>query len=296
MRLIVCVKRDLHGCGFLNRLLPRLSNHQVHVLLADKTRPAECSIPELSELAYLERGLPLQRLFPLLDQMPAAAAEWATFAGLEKRHGLRCERLDDINAPATLSALQTFAPDLIISARFSYIFKPAAIATARFGVLNVHPGELPAYAGLFAPMRTIAEGGRDLVCCLHFIDAGIDSGPIIDMQRLPYRKDLGLLTQTAEIYPLAITPLLDLIDRLERGTGIRAAVQDRRQRRYWPAPSAAEVNAFLAAGHRLWTAQGYDDLLARFLPNGQGIAAPEAAGRFGPGRFDGNLEAPLLHR
>ena len=130
MRLIVCVKRDLHGCVFLNRLLPRLANHQVHVLLADKTRPAECSIPELSELAYLERGLPLQRLFPLLDQMPAAAAEWATFAGLEKRHGLRCERLDDINAPATLSALQAFAPDLIISARFSYIFKPAAIGTA----------------------------------------------------------------------------------------------------------------------------------------------------------------------
>ncbi|MBK8115375.1 MAG: hypothetical protein IPK44_13015 [Candidatus Accumulibacter sp.] len=44
---------------------------------------------------------------------------------------------------------------------------------------------MPVHAGLFAPMRTVAEGNRQLACCLHFIDAGIDSGPIIDQQHRP---------------------------------------------------------------------------------------------------------------
>ena len=59
MKLLLCVKQDLHGCIFLNHLLPKLAGHDVRVLLSDKTRPAEHHIPALAELAYLERGLPL---------------------------------------------------------------------------------------------------------------------------------------------------------------------------------------------------------------------------------------------
>lgn len=265
MRLIVCVKRDLHGCIFLNRLLPKLHEHALRVLLADKTRPAEQQIPELAELAYLERTLPLAALFPLLDRQPPAAQGWTSFAGLATRHGVRCDVVADINSPATLAELQSFAPDLIVSARFSQIFKPAAIASARYGVVNVHPGELPRYAGLFAPMRTVAEGRQELVCCLHYIDAEIDRGPIIAQRRLPYQRELGLLNQIAELYPLAIEPLLDLLARIERGQSVPTAAQDRRLRCYRSAPDAAEVRAFLAAGDRLWTPQGYHALLARFV-------------------------------
>lgn len=268
MRLILCVKRDLHGCIFLNRLLPRLVGHQVRILLSDKTRAAENDIPELAQLAYLERVLPIERLFPLLDGGSTAgvAGEWATFTGLTTRYGARCEVVADINAAAVIADLAAYAPDLIVSARFSHLFAPAAIAIARYGVLNVHPGELPAYAGLFAPLRTVAEGGEKLVCCLHRIDAGIDSGPIVAVESLPYRRELGLLAQIAEIYPLAIEPLLAVLDRLAAGGDIASRAQDRSRRRYRSLPDAPEIAAFLAAGHRLWTASSYDALLARFRP------------------------------
>ncbi len=269
MRLIICVKRDLHGCLFLNRLLPCLAGHPLRVLLADKTRAAEQSVPELAELAYLERTLPLQTLFPALDRQLPATGEWTSFAGLAARHGVDCRVVADINSAATIAELRAFAPDLMISARFSQIFTPATIATARYGVVNVHPGELPRYAGLFAPMRSVAEGQAELVCCLHYIDAGIDSGPIIAQRRLPYRRPLGLLSQIAEIYPLAIDPLLALLDGLARGEPPRASAQDKRLRCYRSAPDATEVRAFLDAGHRLWTPEGYDALLARFVPGAQ---------------------------
>jgi folate-dependent phosphoribosylglycinamide formyltransferase PurN len=278
MRLILCVKRDLHGCIFLNRLLPRLAGHRLRVLLSDKTRPAERAIPALAELAYLERGLPVERLFPLLDRQPETGAEWATFAGLAHRHGCRCEIVDDINAIDVVSDLRTFAPDLIVSARFSHIFKPPAIAASRYGVINIHPGELPAYAGLFAPMRTVAEGGRQLVCCMHFMDDGIDSGPLVAVERLPYRPSAGLLDQIAELYPLAIEPLLELLVRLAAGRAPGGQAQDIGRRRYRSMPTAAEVAAFLAAGHRFWQPEGYDALLARFMPDGRNCPPVIAAG------------------
>ena len=275
MRLILCVKRDLHGCIFLNRLMPRLADHPTWILLSDKARTAESQIPELARLAYLERVLPIDRLFPLIDSAPAGGVgEWATFAGLAARYATRCEVVEDINSPAMLSRLAAYAPDLIVSARFSHIFAPAAIGVARHGVVNIHPGELPAYAGLFSPLRTVAEGGQELVCCLHRVDAGVDSGPIIALARLPYQRELGLLAQIAELYPLAITPLLDLLARLANGEAVAGEVQDRSRRRYRSLPDASEIDAFLAAGHHLWTAQSYDSLLARFLRPAPAPATP----------------------
>lgn len=272
MRLIVCVKRDLHGCVFLNHLLPQLvPRHQVDILLSDKTRVAECQVPALVELAYLERTLPIERIFPLLDQRCSAATvagddKYLTFAGLAASHRVRCRVIADIDSPQMLADLRSLAPDLIVSARFSHIFRPPAMAVARFGVVNIHPGELPAYAGLFAPMRTIADGHRELAVCLHYIDAGIDSGPILAVERLPYEPEIGLLAQLAALYPLAITPLLALIARLEQGETVCAVPQDAARRRYRSWPSAEEFAAFLAAGHHLWTPASYDRLLARFLP------------------------------
>lgn len=265
MKLVLCVKRDLHGCIFLNHLLPALRGHELRILLADKTRPAEQTIPALQELAYLERGLPCDRLFPLLDHR-SEQGEWATFAGLAMRHRVELEIAQDINAPSLVHSLTAYAPDLIVSARFSHIFRPPALATARHGVINVHPGELPAHAGLFAPMRTVAEGAKCLACSIHAMDAGIDSGPIIAIEHLPYRPDEGLLGQIAELYLLSIPVILDVLAQLEREGRIDSRPQEASRRRYRSMPDANEVAAFLAAGHRFWTPETYDALLARFIP------------------------------
>ena len=265
MRLILCVKRDLHGAIFLNQLLPRLAGHTVWILLSDKTRPAESDIPALAELVFLERTLPMDRLLPLVDRS-GQAGKWRSFEALATSYDAPCETVAGINDETTIARMRDFAPDLIVSARFSHIFKPAAIAVPRHGIINIHPGELPGFAGLFAPMRSIAEGRRELTCCLHWIDPGIDSGPIIATERLPFRPEQDLLGQIAQLYPLAIEPLLEIIGRLERGDPVPATPQDRARRRYRSMPDAAEIEAFLATGYRFWHPASYDALLSRFMP------------------------------
>lgn len=277
MRLILCVKRDLHGAIFLNQLLPRLNGHTVWILLSDKTRPAEGEVPALAELAFLERTLPVDRLFPLIDRI-GQTGEWLGFEALARSFAAPCETIGGINDEAMVLRLRSFAPDLIVSARFSHIFKPATIGVPRHGIINLHPGELPRFAGLFAPMRTVAEGRHQLTCCLHWIDADIDTGAIIATEHLPYQPERDLLSQIAELYPLAIDPLLTLIGRLAHGQPVTTVIQDRARRNYRSMPDATEVDAFLAAGHRFWDPASYDTLLSRFMPLDRCLPRPISLG------------------
>lgn len=267
MQLTLCVKRDLHGCIFLNQLLPQLAGHEINVLLSEKYRPDEGGIAALAEMAFLERGLPIDALFPLIDCAVAAgqaSGEWLTFNGLQKKYGFSLSTVTD--RPQLAAALENLRPALVISARFSHIFTPAMLALVQHGIINIHPAALPAFAGLFGPMRTLAEGHDSFTCVVHQVDQGIDSGPLLHVVKLPIKPGEGLLHQIAEIYPLAIPYLLDAISGLSRGEALQPKAQDSSTRRYRSFPSPAEVAAFSAGGGRFWDALPYQQLLARFQP------------------------------
>lgn len=281
MRIVVCAKRDLLSCHFLNQLLPLLQGHELHVWLADKTRPQEHAVAALAEIAFIERTLPVDLLFPLLDTLPAATlppAEQATFHGLSRRYGIQVETVADVNSPAMLQRLRQLQPDLLISARFSHIFKAAALAIPRHGIVNVHPGELPRYAGLFAPMRMLLEGATELACTVHWIDEGIDTGPIVAVHRQPLQRQHGLVGQINQLYCLAIPTLLEQIEALASGQPTAGLPQDASTRCYRSLPGADEMAQFAASGVAYWKPDEYRDWLLRFIPGG---LSADAAGKPG---------------
>ena len=145
------------------------------------------------------------------------------------------------------------------------------LALVKHGIINIHPAALPSFAGLFGPMRTLAEGHDCFTCAVHLVDPGIDSGPLLHVARLPIKPGEGLLHQIAEIYPLAIPYLLHAIERLSRGEVLAPAAQDRSARRYRSFPSPAEVAAFSAGGGRFWDAPPYQQLLQKFQPEPPGL-------------------------
>ncbi len=263
MRLVLCIKRDLHGCVFLNHLLPALGGHRVWLLLSDKNRQHEDENPILAEMKFLERTLPLNVLFPNLNH--DRSQQFLPFEHLAKRHGVPMEIVQDINGTAMRGRLTEYRPDLIISARFSLIFKPETIGIPTHGIVNIHPGALPEFAGLFAPMRTVMAGRDELSCSVHFIDAGVDTGPLLAVRSMPYRKEDGLLSQIAELYLLAIPYLTEMIAGLEQGKEPVSHPQDPTRRQYRSMPTAAELEAFLEAGHRFWHPAGYQRLLHSFF-------------------------------
>lgn len=267
MRILLCTKRDLAGALILNRMLPRLAGHEVSVLLSEKTRPLENAVPELGEMKLVERDLPIDLVFPLADRL-GGGAPLATFAGIPNRFGVPVRSIDNINDPAGERLVRDFAPDMIVSARFSLIFKRHIFEIPRLGTYNIHPGALPRYAGLFAPFRCLIEGDARIGCTLHQVDDGIDTGPVVDIGWLGVREDKSLLWHILKTYEPGIDRFFDMLDGILAGRDIVHHHQDHGRRVYASMPDAKAFEIFHAKGFRLFDPKEYMELMAGFVAPG----------------------------
>ncbi|CAA7612702.1 formyl transferase [Magnetospirillum sp. UT-4] len=277
MRIVLCTKRDLVGAVVLNQMLPRLAGDTVMVLLSDKTRPVEQAVPELAEIKFLERDLPVDTLFPLIDRTGGEGA-LATFDGVARRFGVPVKVVHDINGTDGEALVRDFAPDLMVSVRFSLIFKRNLFDIPRYGTYNVHPGALPRYAGLFAPFRCLVEGDEAIGCTLHRVDDGIDTGPVVGIGWLPVDPARSLLWHVVGTYGPGLDLLYGVMDGLRAGRPPELAEQDRTRRAYASLPDAQSFAAFRSRGLRLYDPKEYMDILNGFLPAGGAVEQAAVAG------------------
>jgi folate-dependent phosphoribosylglycinamide formyltransferase PurN len=265
MRILFCTKRDVFGASILNWILPRLGAHQVKVLLSDKTRTEENSVQALVEEKFLERDLPLRALFPLLDQQ-AAAGKLATFEGCRHHYQVEIDTITTINDADTEAMIRDWAPDMIVSARFSLIFKANIERIPPLGIFNVHPGALPGYAGLYAPLRGVLNKEQQLGCTLHRVDEGIDTGEVYSVSYLPFTHELSIFGHIAQLYELGLTRFLELLSDLERGKNPVLKVQDKALFRYFKLPDEAAFTNLKALGVDLVAFDVYSDFIKQFVP------------------------------
>ena len=79
------------------------------------------------------------------------------------------------------------------------------------GIMNIHPALLPAFPGLHAQRQAIEYGAKVSGCTVHFVDEGMDSGPVILQVPVPVQEgdseeDLSarILEQEHLLYPRAV--------------------------------------------------------------------------------------------
>ncbi|MFN3604792.1 MAG: phosphoribosylglycinamide formyltransferase [Leptonema sp. (in: bacteria)] len=78
-----------------------------------------------------------------------------------------------------LKEAKSFEPDLILCAGFMRILPKEFIQSFPDRIMNIHPSLLPAFPGLHAQRQALEYGVKISGCTVHFIDEGIDTGPII---------------------------------------------------------------------------------------------------------------------
>ena len=108
----------------------------------------------------------------------------------------------NINDKVSQAFIQQLKPDLMISAYFNQILKPEVIAIPQKGILNVHPGWLPAYKGAMAYFWVFLGDSDRAGVSLHWIDAGIDTGALIARKSFELKAKMtqdNVLTLTAVI-------------------------------------------------------------------------------------------------
>lgn len=277
MRILVCAKNDLAGLLACNRLSPGLAEDQVSFWLSDVTRRDELDDPDLAALRLFERNLPNRWILPLLEARgPVDGPTYLTFRQLARRHGGELRHVSSLSGPDVVRDIERHAPDLLISIRFSHIFPARLLQIPRLGSLNIHPGELPQYAGLFAPFWQILDDRATIGCTVHWIDQGIDTGPVLWCGWLPVDPARSLLWHVCRTYPVGVDEVLALVRQMGRGRRPAGLIQDRRARHYFRLPTRDDFARFKAKGFRVVDDDDYDELLAPFGVRPGGLGPDES--------------------
>jgi phosphoribosylglycinamide formyltransferase-1 len=113
---------------------------------------------------------------------------------------------------ALADALESCKVDLVVLAGFMRLLGPVFLRRFAGRVMNVHPSLLPAFPGLDPQGQAIRYGVKLSGCTVHFVDEGMDSGPVILQQAVPVLTDdtadtlaQRILEQEHVLYPLAIS-------------------------------------------------------------------------------------------
>lgn len=80
---------------------------------------------------------------------------------------------------ALAARIDVLQPDLVVSAGFMRILGPRVVGAYRGRLINTHPALLPAFPGAHAVRDALAYGVTVTGSTVHFIDEGVDTGPII---------------------------------------------------------------------------------------------------------------------
>jgi len=149
-------------------------------------------------------------------------------AAREKDAILAAARLDParvLEAPALRSEagvakLASFGGEIGLSLYFAYLLQPAVLELFPRGVVNLHPGYLPYNRGRYTNVWSIVDSTPAGVT-LHYVDAGVDTGDLIERRRVPVTPyDTGL-TLHRRLEDASLALLRETWPAIEAGTAPR---------------------------------------------------------------------------
>lgn len=163
--------------------------------------------------AIIDAGIPSVEIVVVVSNNPNAyAIERA------KAHGIPVEVLDHKDYSSRedfdremLRRLETYRVDLVALAGFMRILSPLFVRAYKNRIMNLHPALLPSFPGIHSARQALEYGVKFTGCTVHFVDEGVDTGPIILQSVVPIFDDdtEGTLlerihTEEHRIYPEAI--------------------------------------------------------------------------------------------
>jgi len=94
-------------------------------------------------------------------------------------------KLDGEAERRAIETLRRHGADTVVLAGFMRMVKPGLLRAFPGRVLNIHPALLPSFPGLHSWEQALNHGVKVTGCTVHFVDEGMDSGPIIVQRAVP---------------------------------------------------------------------------------------------------------------
>ena len=138
--------------------------------------------------ACARAGFPAEITLIISDVEDAKILDRARQAGIEARYiapGKFRTKLEPDVEQRYVAALRERNVELVCLAGFMRVLKGDFLNAFPGRVINIHPALLPAFPGLHSWKQALDYGAKFAGCTVHFVDAGVDSGPIIVQAAVP---------------------------------------------------------------------------------------------------------------
>ncbi|MDQ2629730.1 MAG: phosphoribosylglycinamide formyltransferase [Actinomycetota bacterium] len=129
--------------------------------------------------------------------------------------------------------IESRRPDLVVLAGYMQLLSAEFVARFRNRVVNIHPALLPSFPGLDAIGQALAAGAETTGVTVHFVDEGVDTGPVIAQREVPVppgglRADLEAAVHAVEheLYPEAIRMIAEGRVRIDPSDPRKVAIDD----------------------------------------------------------------------
>ena len=109
-----------------------------------------------------------------------------------ERHGIPVELVDHRDFDTRegferqiVTRLRKYEPGLVVLAGFMRVLTPFFVSRFKNRIINIHPALLPSFPGVHAARQAVDYGAKLTGCTVHFVDEGVDTGPIILQSAVP---------------------------------------------------------------------------------------------------------------
>lgn len=228
------------------------------------TRAARRHPPELVSLYNTERAIWPEVIFPALSGCETEGSQFLTPRALANRWSV--SQIEDVNsdtfidhlaqegivAALSIRCYQKFGDQLLsYFEQRSEQAKDASVAKRdtweTYNFVNLHPGSLPRYRGVFTIAHAMIAGEKVAGLSLHKIEKDWDSGPILFSEQVSIDYTRSSLDNLVSQVPVAI----ELVSRYLRSTELHPRTQDRSQAQYFSHLCEKDIRLFERRGLRL---------------------------------------------
>ncbi len=175
---------------------------------------------------------------------------WRRMDELIEKHQLKIYDTEDINSEASQKVLKSWDIDVMVTLYFDQILKKSVIDIPKVAALNMHPGRLPNYKGLWPEFWTLYHGEKKSGITIHHLNEKIDAGDIVAMSEFDVKEkeskvDLGL---RGAHYGSRL--LIKVLKKIQQGRSL-PALKLKGKARYFSLPAKRHFEQYYARGGRL---------------------------------------------
>jgi UDP-4-amino-4-deoxy-L-arabinose formyltransferase/UDP-glucuronic acid dehydrogenase (UDP-4-keto-hexauronic acid decarboxylating) len=153
---------------------------------------------------------------------------------IANKHNLLSLENSKVSDPLIIQKIQEINPEIIFCIGSTQLIPESILKSTRLGCLNIHPAYLPKYRGRYSTAHAIANGETETGVTLHWMDTGIDTGPIIIQKKISIEESDTAKTLYDKFTSVGTKLFETFLEKWLSGEKIEAFKQDENLATYYP--------------------------------------------------------------